>query len=286
MRSRSISTNLSVPLWLAPLAIAGVFLEVGPLMGLITSMPWAKIPSLFESTELRQAIALSFGTALASTLVCVVIGLPMALWLHWARRKTQRLVGTFAQFLRIIVKAIQVSVYAPLVLSPVISGLAMITFWGRRGVVGSLLGSFGISIAYTTLGVVMVQVFVSLPFFVAMCDTGLAAVPRQLEESAATEGAGRREVLRYIVMPLVAPSMAAGGTLCFARALSEFGATITFAGNISGETQTIPLLVSLGLSSGDMDLALGATIFLLGIYLFPIGSVIAIRSIKRMGDSK
>ncbi|WP_462398384.1 ABC transporter permease [Corynebacterium falsenii] len=273
--------NLATPRWLLPFAVVGLLVVAGPLVGLVASIPWSQVPQLVSTQEPRQAFVLSLVTATVSTVVCVVLGFPLSLWLRrWFALADRRGSGPLSGFSKAAVAAMQLLVYAPLVLSPVVSGLAMIFFWGRRGIVGGWLDSVGIHLAYTTLGVMMVQVFVSLPFFVATTVTALTAIPGRLEEAAATEGASRTETLRHIVIPLAAPGMATGAVLSFARSLSEFGATITFAGNIAGESRTIPLLVSLGLSSGDMDQALGACILLLGIYLFVIAAVAAVRVIS------
>lgn len=273
--------NLATPRWLLPFAVVGLLVVAGPLVGLVASIPWSQVPQLVSTQEARQACVLSLVTATVSTVVCVVLGFPLSLWLRrWFALADRRGSGPLSGFSKAAVAAMQLLVYAPLVLSPVVSGLAMIFFWGRRGIVGGWLDSVGIHLAYTTLGVMMVQVFVSLPFFVATTVTALTAIPGRLEEAAATEGASRTETLRHIVIPLAAPGMATGAVLSFARSLSEFGATITFAGNIAGESRTIPLLVSLGLSSGDMDQALGACILLLGIYLFVIAAVAAVRVIS------
>src|SRR5699024_10615183 len=150
---------------------------------------------------------------------------------------------------------IQLAVYAPLVLSPVVSGLALVFFWGRPGLLGPLLERAGWSVAYTTLGVVVVQVFVALPFVVATAVTALRSVPDSVQDAAAVDGANRSEVLRLVILPIAWPGIAVGLVLAFARSLGEYGATLTFAGNVAGRTRTLPLLIELGLSSNDMDRA-------------------------------
>ena len=259
--------NHAAPTWLLPIVVLALLILVGPLVGLLVSIPWARLPELIAAPQARQAFTLSLWTSVVSTAACIVLGLPLALWLRRLAQRFPRSPGSW------LVGALQLLVYAPLVLSPVVSGLAMIFFWGRRGMVGQWLDAAGFPVAYSTAGVLLVQVFVALPFFVATTITALNAIPRQLEEAAATEGASRAQVMRHILLPLAAPGMATGAVLSFARALSEFGATVTFAGNIAGESRTIPLLVSLGLSSGDMDQALGACILLLGIYVLILGLV-------------
>ncbi|AWB85056.1 molybdenum ABC transporter permease [Corynebacterium liangguodongii] len=256
-----------------PLVGLGVAFVAGPLIALLAAIPWARVPELVATREAQSAFALTLLTASASTAACATIGVPMALWMRrWLEIGRPTLVGLA-----------QVLIYAPLVLSPVVSGLALTFVWGRRGVLGEWLDAAGIPLAYTPWGVIVVQVFVSLPFFVATAVTALRAIPRSLEEAAATEGATRAQTLRHIVLPLAAPGVGTGAVISFARAVSEFGATITFAGNVEGQSRTIPLLISLGLSSGDMDQALGACILLLGVYGIALGMLAAARMLPRGG---
>ena len=266
--------NWATPTLLLPFAVLAMVVIAGPLVGLLVTIPWARVPELVTTEEAVTSFRLSVLTASASTVVCIALGTPLALWLRqWGRQRPH------------IVGIVELLVYAPLVLSPVVSGLAMVFFWGRRGLLGEWLDGVGIPIAYSTWGVVVVQVFVSLPFFVATLATALRAIPVLLEESAATEGASRLQVMRHIVLPLAAPGMVTGAVLSFARSLSEYGATLTFAGNVAGQSRTIPLLVSLGLSSGDMDQALGACILLLGIYLLVMGGVVALMILPKVRRS-
>ena len=263
--------NWATPTSLLPFAFIAMVVIAGPIVGLLVTIPWSRLPQLVTTDEAVTSFRLSVLTASASTVVCIALGTPLALWLRqWARQRPQ------------LVGVLELMVYAPLVLSPVVSGLALVFFWGRRGLVGEWLDNMGIPIAYSTWGVVVVQVFVSLPFFVATLATALRAIPILLEEAAATEGATRGQIMRHIVLPLAAPGMVTGAVLSFARSLSEYGATLTFAGNVAGQSRTIPLLVSLGLSSGDMDQALGACILLLGIYLLVMGGIVAAMILPRV----
>ena len=168
-------------------------------------------------------------------------------------------------------------VLTSLVLSPVVSGLALIYFWGRQGLLGSLLHSAGVNIAYTTSGVVAVQVFVSMPFLVATAVTALRDIPQSVTDAAAVDGAGRWQRLWLVVLPIAWPGILVGLVLAFARSLGEYGATLTFAGNVAGQTRTIPLLIELGLSSNDMDRVLGACLVLLGVYVLVVGTVVLVR---------
>ncbi|NLZ58073.1 MAG: ABC transporter permease subunit, partial [Corynebacterium sp.] len=139
----------------------------------------------------------------------------------------------------------------------------------------------GIPIAFTTLAVVLTQVFVALPFFVSTVVTALRGIPVHFEEIAATEGATRWEIMARVIIPLCLPGIFTGMILGFARALGEYGATLTFAGNVAGVTRTIPLHIELGLSSNDMDKALGAVIMLLAVYVLVIGAIGVIRMISQ-----
>ncbi|AGP31570.1 sulfate/molybdate transport system, permease component [Corynebacterium terpenotabidum Y-11] len=247
---------------LVALALVAVLLLFGPLVALLLNIPWNRAVELVTAEEAVEAFALSLTTAMVSTTLCIVFGLPLSLWLADIMRRRPRLGDV-----------LQLIIYAPLVLSPVVSGLALVFFWGRRGLVGGYLDDIGIRVAFTSLAVIVVQVFVALPFFVSTTVTALRGIPPQVSEAARVDGASRGQVLWRITVPLAGPGIAAGTVLGFARALSEYGATLTFAGNVAGETRTIPLLIELGLSSNDMDQALGACIMLLGIYVFVVGGI-------------
>src|SRR5699024_10134819 len=142
---------------------------------------------------------------------------------------------------------------------------------------GSWLDDAGVQVAYTSLAVIVVQVFVAIPFFVSTTTTALQGVPVVLQEAAGLDGASRWQTMMRVLVPLSWPGIATGCVLSFARALSEYGATLTFAGNVAGETRTIPLLVELGLSANDMDRALGACIMLIGVYVLVVGGIAVIR---------
>ena len=170
-----LSRNYATPTWVLPLAMVALLVLAGPLLGLLVSIPWTRVPELVTTEEASTAFALSLVTAVGSTVICVLLGTPLSLWLQQLSLRSAR--GRGGWLGRGGVAAIRLLVYAPLVLSPVVSGLAMIFFWGRRGLVGSWLDAHGIALAYTTAGVMMVQVFVALPFFVATTTTALGASP-------------------------------------------------------------------------------------------------------------
>jgi molybdate transport system permease protein len=192
---------------------------------------------------LFDALALSLGASLVAVVVVVLLGSPLA-WVL-ARRSFRG-------------KAIaETLVDLPIVLPPTVAGLALLLAFGRRGVAGPALEMVGVSIPFTTLAVVVAQVFVSGPFFIRAARAGFQGVDRDLEEAAAVDGATGGQTVRRITVPLAAPALAAGLVLAWARALGEFGATIMFAGNIEGRTRTLPLLIYAEFQ-GTLDAAVAA----------------------------
>lgn len=258
------------PLWTLALAIPAFTLIAGPMLGLLLNIPWPKALQLVTAPEVLTSLGLSLSTAAIATALSGLFGVPLALWLTRLQRRRPGLS-----------QLIQLAVYAPLVLSPVVSGLALVFFWGRPGLLGPLLDRAGWSIAYTTLGVVVVQVFVALPFVVATAVTALRSVPESVQDAAAVDGASRSETLRLVILPIAWPGIAVGLVLAFARSLGEYGATLTFAGNVAGRTRTLPLLIELGLSSNDMDRALGACLVLLAVYVLVVGGIAGLRLVQR-----
>ncbi|MDH2455671.1 ABC transporter permease subunit [Corynebacterium bovis] len=256
----------AVPWPLVPVAVLAVAVVAGPPVALLAAVPWPRLGGLLGDAESLTALRLSVTTALLSTVLCVLLGVPLSLWLRDLLLRRPR-----------VARAVQAVVFAPLVLSPVVSGLALVFLWGRRGVLGGWLDAHGVPVAYTTTGVVVVQVFVSLPFLVATTLTAVQAVPVRLEEAAATEGATRWQVVRHILLPLALPGIVTGAVLSFARSLSEYGATLTFAGNVAGRSRTVPLLIDLGLSSDDMDRALGGSVMLIGVYVMVVAGLAGVR---------
>ncbi len=260
-----------------PAGIA-LLLVVGPLVGLIVKIPWDRAQELLTAPSAVSSLKLSLSTAIVATIVCVVVGLPLSLLLsQWARRHSERRGARGSSLVPVLGGGIAFIVYAPLVLSPVVSGLALMFFWGRNGLLGKIMASGGLSVSFTSWAVVLAQVFVSLPFFVSTAVTALSSIPGRFEEIAATEGARRGEIVRKVLLPLAAPGLVTAAVLSFARALGEFGATITFAGNIDGITRTIPLNIELGLSSDDVDAALGSCIMLLALYIVVVALLVLAR---------
>jgi molybdate transport system permease protein len=210
-------------------AIAVAFFVV-PLVGLLQRAPWSELFDDLTDPVVRDALRLSLICSVGATALAVVLGLPLA----WVLARTE-LPG------RRVVRAL---VLLPLVLPPVVGGVALLLAFGRRGLVGQYLDQwFGIRLPFTTGGAILAEAFVAMPFFVIVVEAGLRSLDRRYEEAAATLGAQRFTSFRRVVLPLIAPSLAAGAALTWARALGEFGATILFAGNLQAETQTMPLAI-------------------------------------------
>jgi molybdate transport system permease protein len=238
-----------VPWVLYGAAAVGVAFLVFPLVALLIRAPWSSLPDLLGQQDVRQALGLSLLTASLATGVCLVLGVPLA-WL------LARVDFPGRSVLRALVTL-------PLVLPPVVGGVALLLAFGRRGVLGSHLSSI-ITLPFTTRGVVVAEAFVALPFLVLTVEGALRTVDRRYEQAAATLGATRSVTFRRVTLPLIAPSLAAGAVLCWARALGEFGATITFAGNLPGTTQTTPLAVYVALEN-DPAAAIALSVVLLGV---------------------
>ncbi|GAA4592885.1 ABC transporter permease [Planotetraspora phitsanulokensis] len=231
------------------LAVVGMAFLVLPLAGLLVRAPWSTMPERLAEPQVLEALRLSLVTATIATAVCLVLGVPLAWLLARVSFPGRRLVRAL--------------VTIPLVLPPVVGGVALLLVLGRRGLVGQWLESaFGISLPFTTAGVVVAEAFVAMPFLVISVEGALRAADLRYEEAAATLGASRWVVFRRVTMPLIAPGIVAGAVLCWARALGEFGATITFAGNFPGRTQTMPLAVYLALET-EPDAAIVLSLLLL-----------------------
>ena len=231
-----------------PAVIGATFLLI-PLFALLARVPWRDLPSLLTDPAIRDALRLSLLCASAATVISVVVGVPLAWLLARSRRPGIGLVRAL--------------VTVPLVLPPVVGGVALLTAFGRQGIVGRWLDTaLGITLPFTTTGVIMAETFVAMPFLVLIVEGALRTSDRGLDEAAATLGASRLRIALTVTLPLLGPSVLAGAVLTSARALGEFGATITFAGNFPGRTQTMPLAVYLAMES-DPDAALALSFVLL-----------------------
>jgi molybdate transport system permease protein len=218
---------------LVPAALAVAFLVL-PLAGLLVRTPWSQLGTLLTAPGVGAALRLSILSATLATLVSIVLGVPLA----WVLARSQARGRTVLRAL----------VTVPLVLPPVVGGVALFLVLGRQGIIGRWLAeTTGLTIPFTTTAVVIAETFVAMPFLVISVEGALRAADARYEDAAATLGADRWTTFRRVTLPLVAPGVAAGAVLCWARALGEFGATITFAGNFPGTTQTMPLAVYLAL---------------------------------------
>ena len=233
---------------LAPALIAAAFLVL-PLIGLIIRAPWGRIGAALSGADATQALVLSLWTATTSTAISLVIGVPLAWVLARTSFPGQRLLRAL--------------VTLPLVLPPVVGGVALLLAFSRTGFVGRYLDEwFGLTIPFTPLAVIMAETFVAMPFLIITVEGALRSADQGYEQAAATLGARRMTVFRRVTLPLVAPSLGAGAVLCWARALGEFGATITFAGSFPGQTETMPIAVYYALET-DPDAAIALSLVLL-----------------------
>jgi molybdate transport system permease protein len=248
-----------VPVAVAVPALLGLAYLVLPLAGLVIRTPWTTLPERLAEPGVLTALRLSLQTATIATVVCLLVGVPLA----WVLARTG-----FRS--RPVVRAL---VTVPMVLPPVVGGVALLLVFGRRGILGQWLDTtFGLTLPFTTTAVVMAQSFVAMPFLVLAVEGALRGADTRYEEAAATLGAGRWTTFRRVTLPLVAPGVAAGAVLCWARALGEFGATITFAGNFPGRTQTMPVAVYLALET-DLEAAIVMSMILLVVSIAILASL-------------
>ncbi|MGV8979532.1 MAG: ABC transporter permease [Cellulomonas sp.] len=249
-RTRPVADATSRAPWpLAIPALVAVAFLLLPLVGLLLRASWRDLPRLLGESEVGGALRLSLVTATIATAIALVLGVPLAWVLARARFRGR-------SFLRALVTL-------PLVLPPVVGGVALLFALGRRGFVGQYLDQwFGLTLPFTSAGVVLAETFVAMPFLVVTVEGAFRSANLGLEEAAATLGSRPFATFCRVTLPLIAPSLIAGSVLCWARALGEFGATITFAGNLPGVTQTMPLAVYQALER-DPDAAVALSLVLL-----------------------
>ena len=228
-------------------AAVGALLVLLPLAAMVGRVQWGSFVGLVTSESSRAALELSLRTSAVSTVLCVLLGVPMALVLARTSFPGQRLLRSL--------------VLLPLVLPPVVGGIALLYTFGRRGLLGSHLDALGIQIAFSTTAVVIAQTFVSLPFLVVSLEGAVRTAGQRYEAVAATLGARPSTVLWRVTVPMVAPGLLSGAVLAFARALGEFGATLTFAGSYEGRTRTLPLEIYLQRET-DPDAAVALSLVL------------------------
>ena len=242
-----------IPPAIGILAGLGLLLFLLPLAGLIVRAPWNQALGELTDPATTTALGLSLFCSLTATAIAMVLGIPLAIVLA-------RTHGTLRNLLRALTTL-------PMVLPPVVGGVALLLAFGRRGIAGSLLyQAFGIQIPFTTAAAVMAETFVAMPFLVIAVEAGLRSLDHRYEEAARALGANQWTVLARVTLPLLRPAIFSGAVLCWARALGEFGATITFAGNFPGRTQTVPIAVYLALETNP-DAAITLSLILLVVSL-------------------
>lgn len=246
----------------APIAVAaglGLLVLLLPLAALLVRAPWGSMADLLGSSSLRTALRLSLLTASIATVLCVILGVPLAWILARLEFPGRRLVRAV--------------VTVPLVLPPVVAGVALLTAFGRRGIVGGpAYDMFGLTIPFSTTAVVLAQVFVAMPFLVITVESTFRAADRSLDEEAATSGATRWQTFWQVNVPLAVPGIISGAVLAWARSIGEFGATITFAGNAEGVTRTMPLEIYTALQT-DPAPAIALSIILLALSVLVLAAL-------------
>ena len=243
-----------------PAGLLALFLALPVVVLVARSLGGRALIDAFATPVVFDALALSLVTTAASLVLTIALGTPLAYLLARRRFRGSTLLETIVDL--------------PIVLPPSVAGLALLLVFGRRGLLGETLDVVGLAIPFTTLAVILAQTFVAAPFFVRSARAGIAGVDRDLEDAARVDGAAERQVFRWITVPLAAPALAAGLVMCWARALGEFGATIMFAGNFEGRTQTLPLVVYGEFQAGHLDASIAAAAILV---LAAFGVLIAVR---------
>jgi molybdate transport system permease protein len=239
-----------IPSWIYAVASLGGLLVLLPVAAMAARVNWPQFIPLITSESSLTALGLSLRTSAASTALCIILGVPLALVLARATFPGQRLLRSF--------------VLLPLVLPPVVGGIALLYTFGRQGLLGRNLELLGIQVAFSTAAVVLAQTFVALPFLVVSLEGALRTAGGRYEAVAATLGARPGTVLRRVTLPLVLPGLASGAVLSFARGLGEFGATLTFAGSLQGVTRTLPLEIYLQRET-DADAAVALSLVLVAV---------------------
>ncbi len=253
MKKTTARTTTPAPRLLIALAALALAFLLLPLIGLLLETPWAQLPALLTTTTATEALRLSIITSLLAAAVATILGVPLA-WVLARKEFTG-------------IRLVRGVVLLPLVLPPVVGGVTLLTAFGRRGLVGQYLYDwFGIQLPFSTAGVVMAEAFVAMPFLVITVEGALRNIDTRYEQAARTLGASPRTVLFRITLPMISASLLAGIVLAWARALGEFGATITFAGNFPGVTQTLPLAVYSALEV-SRDEAIALSLVLLAVSL-------------------
>lgn len=219
-----------------------------PLLALVLRTDLGEVPNSLAQPAARRAILLSLWTSATASTLTVLFGTPLALLMARRRFRGRRALGTLIDL--------------PTVLPPAVAGLALLMAFGRRGLVGQSLSVAGLEIAFTSLAVILAQLFVASPYYIRAAIGGLSRSAAELEEAAALDGADGLQIFRFVTVPLASASLVGGIVMTWARALGDFGATILFAGNYPGRTQTMPLAIYIGFEL-DLDIALALSVLLM-----------------------
>ena len=266
MRGPRAAARPLQPIQIGATALAGVlvaFLGLPVLVLVGRSIGDGALGDVLGRPAVIAALALSLRTTAVSIVLAIALGIPLAFVL--ARRQFR---GS---------ALLETAIDLPIVLPPSVAGLGLLLVFGRRGLLGESLDAAGLAIPFTTVAVILAQTFVAVPLFVRSARAGIAGVERDLEDAARVDGAGEAAVARWITIPLALPAIAAGLVMAWARALGEFGATIMFAGNVTGRTQTLPLVVYAEFQGGDLDASISAAAILV-IAAFAV--LVAVRSLR------
>ncbi len=251
--TRQRDARRRAPWLVVPLAAVALVYVAFPFVALLQRVPWGDLGHLVSQPVVADALRLSMVTAFAATGISLLVGVPLA-WVLARLRFPGR-------------SAARALITLPMVLPPVVGGAALLFAFGRRGLLGApVYDATGFLLPFSAWGVVAANTFVAMPFLVLTVESGLRGADQRFEDAAATLGASRWTIFRRITLPHAAPSIIAGAVLCWARALGEFGATVTFAGNLQGRTQTMPLAVFLALES-DRDAAIALSLLLIAVSL-------------------
>jgi molybdate transport system permease protein len=248
--------SVRLPRWVVLVAGLGALFILLPLVAVVARVEWSRFAELITSESSQAALWLSLRTSAVSTLLCVLLGTPMALVLARTAFRGQGVVRGL--------------VLLPLVLPPVVGGIALLYTFGRQGLLGGTMDVLGLQIAFSTTAVVLAQTFVALPFLVVSLEGSLRTAGQRYELVASTLGARPTTVLRRVTLPLVLPGLVSGAVLAFARALGEFGATLTFAGSLQGVTRTLPLEIYLQRET-DADAAVALSLVLVVVAIAIVG---------------
>ena len=242
-----------------------------PLAALLLRVPLDSLFSYLQDPIVLDALRLSAISSLCSLAVMIVFGTPLAYVLGRANFRGKKIVETLVEL--------------PLVLPPAVAGVALLFAFGRRTPVGGVLRDLHMEVAFTLAAVVLAQTFVAAPFFIRSARTGFQGVPRETMDAAATQGANGWQIFRYVIAPLALPSIAGGAVMGWARAVGEFGATILFAGNFSGRTQTMPLAIYTALESDiNAAIVLAAILVLASFTVLILFRVLSGRSLDVMPE--